>query len=61
MTRKKSIDTHETQPDLLQGVRVAHFAGVCSLDGCSQAPMDGFIASREMSNPVPRGVAEFHW
>jgi len=53
--------TPETQPDLLQGVRVAHFAGVCSLDGCRQAPMDGFMASSEMSNPVPRRVAEFQW
>jgi len=39
---------------LWQGGRVAHFAGVCSLDGCSGAPMDGFMASRGMSNPVPQ-------
>ena len=27
---------------------------VCSLDGCSQAPKDGFMASGEMSNPDPQ-------
>jgi len=37
-----------------KGVWVAHFAGVCSLDGCSQAPKDGFMASGEMSNPDPQ-------
>jgi len=50
--------TPETQPSQLRKDRGAHFTGVCSLDGCSRVPMDGFMAYREMSIPVSDRVAE---
>ncbi len=29
------------------------FKGVCSLDGCSQAPMEGFMVSRGKDQYIP--------
>ena len=36
-------------PQLKAGT--ALFTGLCSPDGCSEAPMDGFMASDEKSRP----------
>ncbi len=37
----------EIQPPMPEGVGLTCFTGVCGLDGHSQAPRDGFMASRE--------------
>ncbi len=37
----------EIQPPMDEGVGLPCFTGVCGLDGHSQAPRDGFMASRE--------------
>ena len=39
--------TTEIQPPIPEGVGLTRFTGVCGLDGHSQAPRDGFMASRE--------------
>ncbi len=38
------------QPPSLSEVMYARFSGLCSQDGCGEAPRDGFMASRERSN-----------
>ncbi|BCO08979.1 hypothetical protein GF1_13550 [Desulfolithobacter dissulfuricans] len=46
---KLFLITTEIQPSMDEGVDLTCFTGVCGLDGHSQAPRDGFMASRETS------------
>ncbi len=39
--------TTEIQQPMPEDVGISRFTGVCGLDGHSQAPRDGFMASRE--------------
>ncbi len=43
------VTTTDIQPLMDEGVGLSCFTGVCGLDGHSQAPMDGFMASRATS------------
>ena len=54
----KNLITREPQLHRMGGVWATHFSGVCGLDGHSQAPMDGLMASREMGSPYPGFLAE---
>ena len=50
--------TPEPQLHQSEGVGATRFAGVCGLDGHSQAPKDGFMASCEAGGPCPESKAE---
>ena len=50
--------TPETQLHLEEGAGGIHFTGVCGQDGHSQAPMDGFMVSREVDVTSPGQRAE---
>jgi hypothetical protein len=47
------VITNEFQPYWSEGAESTCFTGVCGQDGHSQAPMDGFMASREAGGPSP--------
>jgi hypothetical protein len=57
----RNVITNESQPYESKGAGSTCFTGVCGQDGHSQAPMDGFIASREAGGPSPELMAELCW
>ncbi len=46
--------TLETQQGAQRGDEVTFSRVFCRMDGCGQAPMDGFMASREKVTSCPR-------
>ncbi len=50
----QNLITLETQQGAQRGYEVTFSRVFRSLDGCGQAPMDGFMASREKVTSYPR-------
>ena len=50
--------TPQTQPVGMEGCGLFVYRVSAAMDGCSEAPKDGFMASRETNSPHPGSVAE---